>query len=213
MLECKFQNVLVLAPHTDDGELGAGGTINKIIETGGRVTYLAFSTAQESVPKGFPRDILKTEVQDATLTLGIKPSDLIIYNYEVRKLNYRRQEILEKLIELRKNNNFDLVLIPSLNDIHQDHSTIAIEGLRAFKSTTIWSYELLWNNLSFNTQCFVSIDEENLRAKIMALSKYKSQGIRNYLSPNFIRSLAISRGTQIGLPFAEVFEVVRLVNI
>ena len=37
-----FNNVLVLAPHTDDGELGLGGTINYLIESGSNVTYAAF---------------------------------------------------------------------------------------------------------------------------------------------------------------------------
>ena len=50
-----FNNILVLAPHTDDGELGLGGTINKLIQLGKKVTYVAFSTAQQSVPKGFPK--------------------------------------------------------------------------------------------------------------------------------------------------------------
>ena len=54
-----FKNVLVLAPHTDDGELGAGGTIAKLIEGGAKVTYAAFSTAAESVPDGLPKDILE----------------------------------------------------------------------------------------------------------------------------------------------------------
>ena len=40
-----FKNVLVLAPHTDDGELGAGGFISKLVEQGAEVTYVAFSTA------------------------------------------------------------------------------------------------------------------------------------------------------------------------
>lgn len=31
-----FKNILVLAPHTDDGELGAGGFISKAIEGGQR---------------------------------------------------------------------------------------------------------------------------------------------------------------------------------
>lgn len=54
-----FNNVLVLAPHTDDGELGLGGTISYLIESGSNVTYAAFSTAEESVPPGFPKDVLK----------------------------------------------------------------------------------------------------------------------------------------------------------
>ena len=67
-----FKNVLVLAPHTDDGELGAGGSIAKLIEKGSKITYAAFSTAVESVPKGYPSDILKVEVKQATNVLGIK---------------------------------------------------------------------------------------------------------------------------------------------
>ncbi len=79
---CK--NILDLAPQTDDGDLGLGGTITRMIEYGKKVTYVAFSTAQQSVPEGFPKDILKTEVKQATQTLGIEPENLIIYNYEVR---------------------------------------------------------------------------------------------------------------------------------
>lgn len=210
-MELNFKNVLILAPHTDDGELGVGGTISRLIESGAKVTYIAFSTAEQSVPEGMPKDILKREVKAATQSLGIKLENLIIFNYEVRKLNYVRQEILEDLIALRRENTFDLVFLPSLTDIHQDHTTIAKEGLRAFKNTTILGYELIWNNLTFNTQCFVHLEEKHINKKIEALSKYASQGFRDYLSPEFIKSLARTRGVQIGSSFAEAFEVVRLV--
>ena len=205
-----FKNILVLAPHTDDGELGLGGTISRFISEGKKVTYVAFSTAEESVPEGFPKDILKTEVRNATAALGVLPENLIIHSYQVRKLNYVRQEILEDLIKLKRANSFDLVFIPSLHDIHQDHSTIAQEGLRAFKNTTILGYELIWNNLQFNTQCFVKLEEKHIEAKISALKEYHSQGKRDYLSDDFIRSLARARGVQVGCEFAEAFEVVRL---
>ncbi len=206
-----FKNVLVLAPQTDDGELGVGGTISRLIESGAKVTYVAFSTAEQSVPIGMPKGILKKEVRAATKSLGILEENVIIYNYEVRKLNFVRQEILEDLIRLRNKNTYDLVFIPSLTDIHQDHSTIAQEGLRAFKNTTILGYELIWNNLTFNTQCFVLLNENHIDNKINALIKYESQGFRDYLSPDFVRSLAKARGVQIGSSFAEAFEVVRFV--
>lgn len=206
-----FKKVLVLAPHTDDGELGAGGFISKLIEEGAEVFYLAFSTAEESVPEGFPKDVLKTEVKAATKILGVKEENVIIFNYQVRKLNYSRQEILEELIRFkREHNDIDLVLIPSINDIHQDHSTIANEGIRAFKTKTILSYELIWNNLSFNTQSYVALEERHIAKKINALKEYKSQGFRDYLSDDFIRSLALARGVQFGVKYAETFEVVRL---
>ena len=181
-----------------------------MIRSGCNVYYVAFSTAAQSVPKGFPRDILKTEVRAATNALGIDNRNLIIFDYEVRKLNYMRQEILEELIQLRKKEKWDLVLIPSLNDIHQDHVTIAQEGLRAFKNTTILGYELIWNNLTFNAQCFFNVSEEDVMAKVEALRKYESQAGRDYMSQDFIKSHARTRGVQIGTQYAESFEVVRL---
>ena len=207
----KLKRVLVLAPHTDDGELGSGGTIAKLVESNVTVYYAAFSTAEASVPEGFPKDILKTEVRNATQKLGIDSKNLLIYNYEVRKLNYVRQEILEELIRLRKNIDPELILLPSLNDIHQDHSTVASEGLRAFKQKTILGYELIWNNLTFSTSCFVRLEQRHIQKKCDALKEYASQNHRDYLSTEFIKSLGRTRGVQIGCEFAEAFEVIRLI--
>ena len=151
----KDKLVFVLAPHTDDGELGCGGTISKLIKNKANVHYFAFSTAEESVPDGYEKDILKKEVTLATARLGINPENVHLYKYEVRKLNYARQEILEELIKQRNKYQPILVLVPSLNDIHQDHQTVSQEALRAFKNTTLLGYELIWNNLDFKTSCFV----------------------------------------------------------
>ena len=206
-----FKNVYVLAPHTDDGELGAGGTIAKLVELGANIYYFAFSTSAESVPEGMPKDILKTEVINATTKLGIPKKNVVIYNYQVRKLNYSRQEILEDLMKHKKKLKPDLVLMPSLNDIHQDHSTIAQEGLRAFKGSTILGYELIWNNLTFNTTSFVNLEEKHIQKKCDSLKEYRSQASRDYMSEDFIFSLAKTRGVQIGVKYAESFEVVRMV--
>ncbi len=206
-----YKNVLVLAPHTDDGELGCGGYISRLLEEGAEVYYAAFSTAKESVPMGYDSNILKTEVRAATSVLGIDAKNLFVYDFQVRKLNYVRQEILEELISLRKKINFDLVLMPSLNDLHQDHKTVAEEGLRAFKQTNILCYELIWNNLSFNTQCFVKLQQQHIEQKVRALQEYKSQSARDYMSKEFIFALAKTRGVQIGCDYAEAYEVVRKV--
>lgn len=205
----KDKNVLVLAPHTDDGELGAGGTIDRLIKQGANVFYVAFSTAEESVPKHLPKDTLKTEVKKATFQLGIPPENLYVLNYPVRKLNYNRQSILEDLIKIRAERHWSLILMPCLSDIHQDHSTIAQEGLRAFKNTSILGYELLWNNLTFNTTCFVKLDPANVEVKINSLKEYASQSHREYMKSEFIKSLAKTRGVQIGSEWAEAFEVIR----
>jgi len=44
-----FKKALVLAPHTDDGEFGCGGTISRLVREGCTVKYVAFSDCKESV--------------------------------------------------------------------------------------------------------------------------------------------------------------------
>lgn len=205
----KFQKILILAPHTDDGEFGCGASIAKFISQNKDVYYAAFSLAEESVPPPFPKNILETEVKAATKKLGIKPNNLMLFKYPVRRFAQFRQEILEDLVKLNREIMPDLVFMPSLNDLHQDHSTIASEGLRAFKKTSILCYELPWNNISFSTNCFINFGEKELESKLRALNCYDSQKLRSYASEEFIKSLAVTRGTQIGSQYAEVFEVVR----
>ena len=206
-----FSRVLILAPHTDDGELGCGGTIARFVEEGKEVYYAAFSVAEKSVPEGFPRNILEIEVRKAMKVLGVSESDLLIYKYEVRTFSYHRQEILEDIISLRKELQPDLVFIPSPNDLHQDHKVMAEEGIRAFKKSTILGYEMPWNNISFNTISFIPLEERHIKKKIDALRCYETQRYRSYLNEDFIRSLARTRGTQIEVEYAEAFEVIRWV--
>ncbi len=206
-----LKKVLILAPHTDDGELGCGGTISRFLEEGKEIYYIVFSIAEDSVPQGFPKNILELEVREATKILGIPPSNLIIYKYQVRKLNYVRQEILEELVKIKKEINPSLIFILSPNDLHQDHQTVAMEGMRTFKQVSILGYELPWNNIKFNTQAFIKLEERYMIKKIEALKAYKSQSSRDYLNEDFIWSLARMRGVQIGAKYAEAFEVIRWV--
>ena len=205
------KKIFILAPHTDDGELGCGGTIARAIEEGAEVYYIAFSTAEQSVPKEFPSNQLEVEVREAVTLLGIRPEHLFVYKYEVRKLNYVRQEILELLMELKKRINPDIIFVPSMRDIHQDHSTVAQEAIRAFKTKTIYGYELIWNTIDFRTNAFIVLEQRHIDQKINALSAYHTQAGKDYMDPDFIRSLARVRGTQIGEVYAEAFELVRTV--
>jgi LmbE family N-acetylglucosaminyl deacetylase len=205
------KTVLVLAPHTDDGEFGCGGTVAKFTRLGSRVIYAAFSAAEQSVLPHLPRDILRTEVKQATSALGIAKEDCLVFDFEVRRFPEMRQRILDRLIELERRFKPDMVFLPSVNDTHQDHQTIAHEGFRAFKRTTMLGYEVPWNNLDFRTSCFVEISDGDLEKKMEALAQYESQRHRTYADGHFIRSLASTRGVQIGKRYAETFEVVRWV--
>lgn len=208
-MDYNFKRILALAPHTDDVELGAGGTVARWIEEGKELFYVTFSIAEKSVPEGLPRDTLKHEVKQATRLLGIPAKNLIIHRFEVRRLPEFRQDILEILVDLRQKLKPEVVLLPSLNDMHQDHHIIAEEGIRAFKYINILSYELPWNQLSSSPSLFVVLEERHLDKKARAMECYQSQQHRRYASREFLYGLARTRGTQIDADFAEAFEVVR----
>ena len=204
-----FERVLLLAPHADDGEFGCGATMARLLEAGSQVHYAAFSLAVKSLPPGFPEDTLQHELDAARRALGMGEANVRVFDFEVRTFPTFRQEILEILIRLKDELEPALVLLPSLHDIHQDHSTVAEEGLRAFKRTTILGYELPWNNYTFDDQVYVPVEQHHVQAKVEALRCYQSQQHRNYANKDYIWSLAKTRGIDINRPLAEVFELYR----
>jgi LmbE family N-acetylglucosaminyl deacetylase len=205
-----IKNILVLAPHTDDGELGCGGTITKFSAQGIVVHYAAFSLCARSLPAGLEKDTLANECKLATKELGISPDNLRFFDFDVRNFSTNRQEILESLVVLQRELTPDLVFIPCKDDIHQDHRVIHEEGLRAFKNSSILGYELPWNHNRFNIGLFVELNEDELSVKKRALKMYKSQQARSYMKDDFIESLAKVRGVQSNKQLAEAFEVYSL---
>ncbi len=197
-----FSKVLVLSPHSDDGGLGAGGTINRMLEEDVEVLYVIF----------YIDNVYKEECEVAIQHLGVSKESILFYDYVVRHFPSRRQGILDELIELRNVFKPDLVFCPSSFDIHQDHQTIYNETLRAFKtSCSILGYEHPWNNFSISTDVFVQLKERHMIKKTQSLTKYVSQQDQVYMDPQYIRSLARVRGTQVSCPYAETYELLRMV--
>lgn len=204
--------VLILSPHTDDAELGCGASIARMVEEGAEILWIVFSIAEDSLPRHLPRDALKKEFMNVLECLGLQKSNAAVHEYQVRRLLERRQDILEELVSVRGDFRPDLVLAPSLSDVHQDHQAVSNEAIRAFKMhASIVGYELPWNHLTFSSGMFVRLEERHLEKKVEMLRCYQSQYEkgRNYFSPDFIFGLARVRGTQCNYPLAETFEVIR----
>ena len=205
------QRILILGPHTDDGEWGAGASIARWVRQGHQVWYAAFSAAEESVLSEFSPNVLRTEIVYASAELGIPKKNLRVFHYKVRYFPRDRQEILEEMIRLRCEIEPTLVLLPSSYDTHQDHKVISEEGFRAFKRCSILGYEIPWNNRKSDLTYFQEVDEVDVACKVNAIGAYKSQVFRNPNYEEFIRSLAVQRGFQVGCRYAEAYEVIRWV--
>lgn len=209
MKKLNFKRTLVLGAHSDD-EFGCIGTMIRLLKSGLEVYYAVFSTCEESVPSGYPKDILAHEVRKAAQVIGLTEEHLLVYDYRVRHFPALRQDILEDMIRLKKQINPELVLLPAFSDIHQDHYVIAREGLRAFKFASVLGYELPTNTIGFEHACFIELKLDHIQHKLDVLRCYESQQFRPYMKESFVRSLAIVRGVQAGVEYAEAFEVLRL---
>lgn len=205
--------VLLLSPHTDDVELGAGGLICRMLEDGGHTfKWLVFSRCSASLGSHLAPDTLENEFHRCADFLGI--SDRQVLDYGVRTMPDHRQEVLETLVQVKADFQPDLVLGPCLEDVHQDHSTIARESLRAFKNcATILGYELPWNNVSFSARMLVRLTRDHTWRKWQAMQHYESQQTlrREYFSWDFVSSWAVMVGAQCGAQYGEAFEVIRAV--
>ncbi|MBM7662853.1 LmbE family N-acetylglucosaminyl deacetylase [Bacillus mesophilus] len=209
----KVNRLLVLAPHTDDAELGAGGLIARMIEEGVEVFVVAFSSAEDSLPEDLAADTLCKEFKQAMSVLGVKEEYTRVLPYKVRNFSCKRQEILEDIVKLRGEIQPDLVCLPCSQDVHQDHNVIHNEGVRVFKHIPVLGYELPWNQTSFSSQAFVELEERHIDLKWKALQSYQSQIqlSRPYFYEEFIYGLARIRGVQIKKTWAESYEVLRVV--
>lgn len=194
--------ILVLCPHTDDGELGCGGTLAKCIEKGEEVHYAALS-----VPA--PKHQLLDELTKATKIIGIPPKNVHTLKYTFRRFHAKRQDILDTLIKLRNRYCPDTVYCPATTDTHQDHEVVCNEATRAFRDHTLLGYELPRNNAYFHTHRFEVLIAEHVRKKMDALLTYKSQYDRPHWNVEHWRSTMKLRGTQIGVEWAEAFEVIK----
>lgn len=204
-----MSTVLVISPHTDDAELGAGGTIARYVEEGRSVRVVALSDCRDSVPSGYPASVLRGEMRASLDTLQAK--SLGIGNYGVRTFPERRHDILDYLIRLRDAENPDLVLCPAMSDRHQDHGVVAMEVLRAFRCS-VWGWIQPWNVLESNARGFVRLEDYHVEKKIAALKNYDSQSHRPYMDPDTVRSWARTVGLQCGAQYAESFEIMREIN-
>lgn len=202
--------VLVLAPHTDDAEFGCGGTLNRMINSGLEVYQVAFSSAANINEHGTRNKELEKELMIASGIIGLNPDNVFIHDFEVRKFADNRQKILDLMLYYKKTLKPDIIFTPCKHDIHQDHSTIYKESLRAFKHQTIFGYECPWNLLEFNYDIFVKLSAENISKKIEACISYESQSGRPYSNPKVLNALAISRGLQCQNEYAESFECIRI---
>ena len=201
------ETVCFIGAHPDDIELGCGALISDIVDQT-NVVCVTLSDNQKN-----PELIsLVEEHNQAMSILGVKPENAILHDFTTRRFQAARQEILEVMIGLKKKYHPEVVFVHTSQDIHQDHKTITEEALRAFRGTTVLGFDVLRSSYGFFPNFLVEVSEEGVQKKIEALKAYKTYAKKYYFDEQIIHATAIRHGALAERPFAEGFDILRIVG-
>ncbi len=222
------KKVLILSPHADDEILGCGGFISKYSNKNYQINVLILTNANRGAPELYSTEEIKkirNEAKQANNLIGTKK--LYFENLPALNLaNYPIYKITNIINKYMKSINPEIMLIPSGNDIHDDHKIIfkaAKVSIRPNKKSNlkkILTYEVLseteWNEngKSFNPNYYISLNKLDINNKVKAFLKYKSQ-VKKFPHPRSkeaIINLSKVRGSQVFMKYAEAFKVEKILD-
>ncbi len=218
-------NYLAIVAHPDDEVLGAGATIYKLMKAGHNVAIVTM--VNNATARANLSDTLAGDQAKAMKVLGVKR--VYAADFPNIKMNtiphLELVQFIESCIEDWK---ADAIITHHPADTNIDHietSRAVQAAVRLFQrregipnlkemwymeipSSTEWSVDSSSNRFAPNT--YVEIGKDGLEKKIEALSAYKGV-MRPYPHPRSkkaLEGLAIYRGAQAGIDYAESFECV-----
>jgi LmbE family N-acetylglucosaminyl deacetylase len=200
--------VLFIGAHPDDIELGCGALIAHIIPQSEVMCVTLSDNQKNPLLTGLPE-----EYRRSMAVLGVPEKNVILESFETRRFPECRQEILEYMIRLNKTFQPEIVFVHTKADIHQDHATITEEALRAYRGTTVLGYDVLRSSYGFFSNFLVEVSERDAECKIAALAEYKTYANKYYFDPSITRATMIRHGALAERPFAEGFDILRIVGM
>jgi len=201
------KRVLFLGAHPDDIELGCGALLHHIVK---KTDILSVTLSDNQ--KNPDLQNVKDEHFESMAVLGVPTENIILGPFATRVFPDSRQDILEYFLKLRKDFKPDLIFVHSKQDVHQDHNTMTDEALRAFRGITVLGFDVVRSSYGFFPHFLVEVTEDDVNKKIEALSKYETYRGRYYFNSELTRSIMVRHGALAERPFAEGFDILRIVG-
>src|SRR5512135_1156850 len=201
------KRILFLGAHPDDIELGCGALIHQIASSSD-LLCVTLSDNQKN-----PQ--LKNVVEEAYRSMAVLgvPRDQVRFGpFTTRVFPQDRQEILEYLLQLRSDYKPDLIFVHSRRDVHQDHRTMTDESLRAFRGISVLGFDVVRSSHGFFPHFLVEVTEQDVEAKVKALSQYETYRDKYYFNCELTRAILVRHGALAERPFAEGFDILRIVG-
>ena len=201
------RRVLFIGAHPDDIEIGCGALIAHIV---GQTDILCVTLSDNQ--KNPELQNLVSEHYHSMEVLGVPEGKIILGQFETRRFPQQRQEILEYMLRLRRDFQPDIVFVHTKADIHQDHGTVTDEALRAYRGTTVLGFDVIRSSFGFFPSFLVEVSESDVNKKIEALAQYETYKSRYYFTPEVTRSTLVRFGAICERPYAEGFDIIRVVG-
>lgn len=201
------KKVLFLGAHPDDIEIGCGALIHHIVQQ----TDILCVTLSDNHKNPDLKNV-KDEHLRSMKVLGVPDEKAILGPFTTRVFPDARQEILEYFLKFRRDFQPDLIFVHSKQDVHQDHLTMTDEALRAFRGITVLGFDVVRSSYGFFPHFLVEVTEEDVEKKIEALSEYETYRDKYYFNSELTRSIMVRHGALAEIPFAEGFDILRIVG-
>lgn len=195
--------VLCIGAHSDDIEIGCGGTILKLIESHNNIVFywVVFSAAQQRTREAF--ESANNFLRHA------KDKNIVIKNFRDSFFPYIGIEIKEYFEQLRQEFPPDLVFTHYRNDLHQDHRLISELTWNTFRNHMILEYEIpKYDGDLGSPNFFVHLNESLCNRKIQyIINNFKTQNESHWFAEETLLSILRLRGIESNAPskYAEAF--------
>ena len=193
--------VLAIGAHADDLEIGAGGTILRLVaeHPGLSMRWVVLSA------EGQRADEARASAE--RLTAG---ADARIETATFRERYFPYLPELKAWFDAAgEDPSPDLVLCPRVDDLHQDHRLVAELVRQTFRGRLVLEYEIpKWEGDLGQPNLFVDLPADVAEAKIAHLmAAFPSQRARSWYREDVFRGLLALRGVEAGAAsgFAEAF--------
>jgi LmbE family N-acetylglucosaminyl deacetylase len=195
--------VLCIGAHSDDIEIGCGGTILRLAEEypGTVFHWVLFSAV----------GVREAEARRAA-SLFVPPAALnepVLKSFPDGFLPYEGAKVKAVFEELKQVIYPDLIFAPYLRDAHQDHRLIAELTWNTFRDHLILEYEIpKYDGDLGQPSVFVPLEDEVARKKVRYLQlAFQSQHVKRWFQGSTFFSLMRLRGMECNAPsgYAEAF--------
>lgn len=201
--------LLCLGAHSDDIEIGCGGTILQLISGGANVhvVWVVFSS---------PGEREREARTGASLFLQhARQQKVVVLNFRDGFFPYQGADIKETFEELKKEIDPDLIFTHYRGDRHQDHRTISDLTWNTWRRHLILEYEIPKYDGDLGTpNFFVPLDKDTCARKVEYIcDAFRSESSKAWMTEDTFQAILRLRGVECAAPdkYAEAFHCRKLV--